>query len=82
MSAQISAAHGATWFRLIMPDKRIKPLLVAAGAPRDEAEIVIRHSIDANLAGHDSHGIMQIPTYIDRMTVGHIVPGRTLDHRP
>ena len=35
----------------------------------------MRHSIEANLAGHDSHGIIQIPTYIDRMTVGHIVPG-------
>ena len=35
----------------------------------------MRHSIDANLAGHDSHGIIQIPTYIDRIQVGHIVPG-------
>jgi LDH2 family malate/lactate/ureidoglycolate dehydrogenase len=50
-------------------------LLVAAGAPLDEAEIVMRGSIDANLAGHDSHGIIQIPTYIERIQVGHIVPG-------
>src|SRR5438270_3501231 len=50
-------------------------LLVAAGAPPHEAEIVMRHSIDANLAGHDSHGIIQIPTYVDRMQAGHIVPG-------
>src|SRR3981189_2771581 len=52
-----------------------KALLIAAGAPPDEAEIVMNHSIDANLAGHDSHGIIQIPTYIDRIQVGHIVPG-------
>jgi uncharacterized oxidoreductase len=50
-------------------------LLVAAGAPPHEAEIVMSHSVDANLAGHDSHGIIQIPTYIDRMHAGHIVPG-------
>src|SRR5947209_12185975 len=50
-------------------------LLVAAGASTDEAEIVMRHSVDANLAGHDSHGIIQIPSYIDRIQVGHIVPG-------
>src|SRR5690348_16592345 len=50
-------------------------LLVGAGTPPDEAEIVMQHSIDANLAGHDSHGIIQIPTYIDRIKVGHIVPG-------
>src|SRR5258708_6329890 len=50
-------------------------LLVAGGAPAHEAEIVMRNSVDATLAGHDSHGIIQIPTYIDRMQVGHIVPG-------
>src|SRR3954454_10351079 len=50
-------------------------LLIAAGTPPDEAEIVMQHSIDANLAGHDSHGIIQIPTYIDRIKAGHIVPG-------
>src|ERR671933_1293706 len=50
-------------------------LLVGAGTPREEAEIVARHSIEANLAGHDSHGIIQIPTYIERVKVGHIVPG-------
>ena len=50
-------------------------LLVAAGASEDEAEIISRHSIGANLAGHDSHGIIQIPTYIDRIDRGHIVPG-------
>ena len=50
-------------------------LLVAAGASEHEAEIISRHSIGANLAGHDSHGIIQIPTYIDRIDRGHIVPG-------
>src|ERR1041385_7687618 len=52
-----------------------KVLLEAAGSSADEAEVVMRHCIDANLAGHDSHGIIQIPTYIDRIGVGHIVPG-------
>jgi uncharacterized oxidoreductase len=52
-----------------------KALLEAAGSSADEAEVVMRHCVDANLAGHDSHGIIQIPTYIDRIKVGHIVPG-------
>ena len=50
-------------------------LLVGCGASEEEAEIISRHSIGANLAGHDSHGIIQIPTYIDRVKRGHIVPG-------
>src|ERR1041384_2678197 len=56
-----------------------KALLQAAGSSEDEAEVVMRHCIDANLAGHDSHGIIQIPTYIDRIQVGHIVPGAPWD---
>ena len=50
-------------------------LLKGSGASEEEAEVVSRHSIGANLAGHDSHGIIQIPTYIDRVKRGHIVPG-------
>ena len=50
-------------------------LLIGAGASTSEAEIVARHCIGANLAGHDSHGIIAIPTYIDRIKRGHIVPG-------
>ncbi len=56
--------------------KRIaEALLIGAGVPAAEAETVARHCIGANLAGHDSHGIIQIPQYIDRVKVGHIVPG-------
>ena len=50
-------------------------LLQGAGASEEEAGIISRHSVGANLAGHDSHGIIQIPTYIDRVKEGHIVPG-------
>jgi len=52
-----------------------RALFVAAGTPPEEAEIVMRHVVAANLAGHDSHGVIQIPTYIERIKVGHIVPG-------
>src|SRR3984893_5527191 len=50
-------------------------LFVAAGTPPEEAELVMRHIVGANLVGHDSHGVIQIPTYIERIKVGHIVPG-------
>ncbi len=56
--------------------KRIgEALLLAAGALPHEAETVARQCAAANLAGHDSHGILQIPGYIDRMKRGEIVPG-------
>src|SRR5262252_10916132 len=52
-----------------------RALFVAAGTPPAEAEIVMRHVVAANLAGHDSHGVIQVPTYIERIKLGHIVPG-------
>jgi len=50
-------------------------LLKAAGASQEEAQAVATGCVNANLAGHDSHGIIAIPTYIDRVKAGHIVPG-------
>src|SRR6516162_10600339 len=50
-------------------------LLKAAGASDEEASAVAVGCVNANLAGHDSHGVIAIPTYIDRVKAGHIVPG-------
>ena len=52
-----------------------KALLQAAGASAEEAATIARYNIGANLVGHDSHGIILIPTYIDRIKAGHIMPG-------
>jgi LDH2 family malate/lactate/ureidoglycolate dehydrogenase len=50
-------------------------LLKASGASDEEAHAVAVGCVNANLAGHDSHGVIAIPTYIDRVKAGHIVPG-------
>lgn len=52
-----------------------KALLIANKVPEDEAATVARHVVNANLAGHDSHGVIMLPNYIERVRVGHIVPG-------
>ena len=59
----------------------IEKLLLGAGATAEEAPIVARHSVAANLAGHDSHGVIMIPTYIDRVDNGDIVPGAPFEVR-
>ncbi len=51
----------------------------AAGASQEEAQIVMEHLVGANLAGHDSHGVILIPSYINRIKRGHIVPGAPLE---
>ena len=57
------------------PDGDRDGLLIAAGASAEEAAIIARYNIGANLVGHDFHGIILIPQYIDRIKAGHIVPG-------
>src|ERR1700679_1959873 len=54
-------------------------LLEKAGASAEEAATIARYNIGANLVGHDSHGIILIPSYIDRIKVGHIMPGAPFD---
>src|SRR5215216_2258043 len=49
-------------------------LYEAAGTPSDHAEIVTNHQVGANLKGHDSHGVVLLPTYVNRIDRGHIMP--------
>ena len=46
----------------------------AAGTPDQAAIAVAEGLITTNLAGHDSHGVGQVPIYVDRIKAGHIVP--------
>jgi len=50
-------------------------LLVGGGVDRDEAEVVARSLVAANLRGHDSHGVMRIPFYLDQVSKGDLRPG-------
>lgn len=50
-------------------------LLQAAGTWDDEAQSVAAGCVGANLTGHDSHGVITIPTYIDWIKAGNIVQG-------
>ena len=46
-------------------------------SPKD-ARIVADHLVSANLAGHDSHGVISIESYIDRVRKGHLDPRATI----
>lgn len=45
-----------------------------AGAPADNAACVASHLVGANLAGHDSHGVMRVPQYVDLIDAGKLKP--------
>ena len=51
----------------------------AAGCARDEAIGIARSLVDANLTGHDSHGVARVPRYIDWHRQGVLVAGQTIE---
>ena len=57
-------------------------IFVAAGAPPATARIVVSALVNANLVGHDSHGVQHIPEYVRSIKVGEIDPrGEASIHR-
>lgn len=51
-----------------------RAIFQAAGVPEDQARTAIGHLVEANLMGHDSHGIMRLPGYTRSLLKGDIVP--------
>jgi uncharacterized oxidoreductase len=52
-------------------------LLRAAGCSEAEAALVAEHLVGANLAGHDSHGVGMLPSYVDFLRRGLYVADQT-----
>ncbi|MBV8650298.1 MAG: malate/lactate/ureidoglycolate dehydrogenase [Alphaproteobacteria bacterium] len=51
-------------------------LLQAGGSSVAEASSVADHLVDANLAGHDSHGVGMIPHYVRNLKAGSLKPNQ------
>ena len=49
-------------------------VLVAAGTPADKAGLVAGLLVEANGAGHDSHGVIRLPQYLATVEKKEIVP--------
>ncbi|MFN8638485.1 MAG: Ldh family oxidoreductase [Dehalococcoidia bacterium] len=48
----------------------VERILVAAGAPDQDAAIVAAHLVEANLKGHDSHGVVRVPEHVEAVRSG------------
>lgn len=67
-----------------MPHVRAAPLtawasavFTAIGCSAEEAARIAEGLVEANLYGHDSHGIGLVPLYVEDANTGNAVPGRT-----
>ena len=65
----------------IPPDEltgTVAAIFDAAGCPPDEARRIATDLVGANLAGHDSHGVVRVPAYVEWMRAGWVHPGRSV----
>jgi uncharacterized oxidoreductase len=49
-----------------------------AGCDSAEAECIAEHLIEANLVGHDSHGVIRVPSYVSWLHSGKVLANRTI----
>ncbi|MCX8101036.1 MAG: Ldh family oxidoreductase [Geminicoccaceae bacterium] len=47
-----------------------------AGCPEDEASRIAYYLVKANLTGHDSHGVIRVPRYLEWLQQGRVHAGR------
>lgn len=50
-------------------------ILTAVGVSPGDARVIAEELRDANLVGHDSHGVIRLMQYVDQMEKGFIKPG-------
>src|SRR5215475_3413016 len=51
-------------------------ILRAGGSSAAEAAVVADHLVEANLRGHDSHGVGLLPGYCGNLASGKLIPGQ------
>ena len=56
----------------------IADIYAAAGCERAEAQQVAHHLLSANLTGHDSHGVIRTPRYVQWLQEGKVKAGQSL----
>ncbi len=54
-------------------------IFAAAGMRADEARVVAELLVEANLVGHDSHGVIRIPQYLGQVEAGDMVPDAVVE---
>lgn len=66
--------------RVLLPVNGLIKLLTevfeAAGGETEEALTISSHLVEATLSGHDSHGIIRVPRYLEAVASGNVFFGR------
>jgi uncharacterized oxidoreductase len=60
-------------------ERFIARIFVASGCAEGEALRIASHLVGANLAGHDSHGVVRVPRYVEWQTSGFVLAGQRVE---
>lgn len=66
----------------ILPDplkELIRSLFLKQGVAEKEADFIAEHLVTSNLMGHDSHGVIRAPWYLEKIQKGEIVLGAPIE---
>lgn len=56
----------------------VRDIFVAAGCTDDESDRIAKNLVEANLSGHDSHGVIRTPRYLTWLREGKLLPGQDI----
>ena len=57
----------------------VRDIFVGVGCSPVEGTRIARYLVEANLTGHDSHGVARVPRYVAWKESGDIIPDQTPD---
>jgi uncharacterized oxidoreductase len=57
----------------------VQAIFAAAGSHHHEAERIAHYLVEANLCGHDSHGVVQVSRYVQRVRAKELAPNQTVE---
>lgn len=57
----------------------VRSIFIAAECDEGEASRIATHLLGANLAGHDSHGVVRVPRYVEWCEAGYVLRGQTAE---
>src|ERR1700733_13053218 len=54
-------------------------IFARCGCSYKEVRRVSASLVDANLTGHDSHGVIRVPRYVDWVRAGQLIPNQSVE---
>ena len=59
----------------------VSEIFVQSGCSSEESDRIARHLASANLTGHDSHGVIRVPRYVNWLSGGNLNADQSISRR-